>query len=654
MVNFVYLVGDRETGEAIAIDPAYGVRELVDVLAADGMRLTDVLVTHYHPDHVGGDLGGWSIEGLAELLALPDVNVKVHVQSGGGVRREAGDRRVGLRPRAALVGRHRARQARCRSRSSTRRATRRARNASSSTVASSPATRSSSTAAGAPIFPAAIRRAVREPHAEARGRPRRRDPLPRPHVLARAVGSDGRRARRTTTCSGRASRAVDGDVRQRRLLAWRFPPSSPRSTSVTSPPPGARPAGRIASRSGSPPPRPRHDLHAVGWTGTRRLGPQPRRVAALHGRDRRRALRRLRPRHRRNRRGRARAHARARQVRARRRPRELASERACPSRSTSPRPLAVSSPADDSLPMWYTTRMRTSARWRTARSVAVAALTGCSSTSSETPRPATTTTADANQRRAPASFADLSHESSRSTRPAFAVQPDAAYDTGPSDLAKAIRDDGSPDAGKVLRAEKFVRGYQRIWIGPRKSADHRVRLPVRMRTGARQDYTRERDVPLEAASRGVQVRRDATPRRPGTGRSRIGQRRRRRTYSSPPGCSTSRSTATARSSPGLQARSSAIAPTTTQPALAHQGVQHSPSELSAHDMAMTVNRSITMCSDDAGPSRLHRAANPCNHRTSGARNVGVVEVTEARHSGTPKKTACRQIAGQVQRLVKER
>src|ERR1700687_3259072 len=80
MVNFVYLIGDRETGDAIAVDPAYGRGELVEVLADDGMRLAGVLVTHYHPDHVGGDLGGWSIAGIAELLALPDVNVKVHVQ----------------------------------------------------------------------------------------------------------------------------------------------------------------------------------------------------------------------------------------------------------------------------------------------------------------------------------------------------------------------------------------------------------------------------------------------------------------------------------------------------------------------------------------------------------------------------------------------
>jgi glyoxylase-like metal-dependent hydrolase (beta-lactamase superfamily II) len=92
MVNFVYLVGDRETGEAVAVDPAYGVRELLDIVGADGLRLTDVLVTHYHPDHVGGDLGGWTIEGLAELLALDEVDVKVHVQSeeAHGLKRVTG------------------------------------------------------------------------------------------------------------------------------------------------------------------------------------------------------------------------------------------------------------------------------------------------------------------------------------------------------------------------------------------------------------------------------------------------------------------------------------------------------------------------------------------------------------------------------------
>ncbi len=91
MVNFVYLIGDRETGEAAAVDPAYGVGELVEMLGADGMRLTDVLVTHYHPDHVGGDLMGWRIEGVAELLEQ-GVDAKVHVQreEAYGVKRVTG------------------------------------------------------------------------------------------------------------------------------------------------------------------------------------------------------------------------------------------------------------------------------------------------------------------------------------------------------------------------------------------------------------------------------------------------------------------------------------------------------------------------------------------------------------------------------------
>ncbi|HEV7688714.1 MAG TPA: MBL fold metallo-hydrolase, partial [Acidimicrobiia bacterium] len=78
MMNFVYLVGDRETGEAVAIDPAYAPGEILDLLAADGMRLTGVLATHYHPDHVGGDMMGFSIVGISQLLELADV--PIHVQ----------------------------------------------------------------------------------------------------------------------------------------------------------------------------------------------------------------------------------------------------------------------------------------------------------------------------------------------------------------------------------------------------------------------------------------------------------------------------------------------------------------------------------------------------------------------------------------------
>jgi glyoxylase-like metal-dependent hydrolase (beta-lactamase superfamily II) len=90
MVNFVYLVGDRETGEAVVIDPAYAVAELVELAGADDIRVTGALVTHYHPDHVGGSLGGWDIEGVRELLALGAVPVHVQRDEAHGVKRLTG------------------------------------------------------------------------------------------------------------------------------------------------------------------------------------------------------------------------------------------------------------------------------------------------------------------------------------------------------------------------------------------------------------------------------------------------------------------------------------------------------------------------------------------------------------------------------------
>jgi glyoxylase-like metal-dependent hydrolase (beta-lactamase superfamily II) len=75
MVNLVYLIGDRSSGEAVAVDMAYDPGELLATLAADGMRLTGVLATHHHPDHVGGDLFGRSIAGIAALLELVDVPI---------------------------------------------------------------------------------------------------------------------------------------------------------------------------------------------------------------------------------------------------------------------------------------------------------------------------------------------------------------------------------------------------------------------------------------------------------------------------------------------------------------------------------------------------------------------------------------------------
>jgi glyoxylase-like metal-dependent hydrolase (beta-lactamase superfamily II) len=77
MVNFVYAIGDRATGEAVLVDPAYAVHDLVDIVENDGLRVTGVLATHYHADHVGGSMMGHTIEGVASLLER--VSVPVHV-----------------------------------------------------------------------------------------------------------------------------------------------------------------------------------------------------------------------------------------------------------------------------------------------------------------------------------------------------------------------------------------------------------------------------------------------------------------------------------------------------------------------------------------------------------------------------------------------
>ncbi|GIU84596.1 MAG: MBL fold metallo-hydrolase [Acidimicrobiales bacterium] len=79
MVNFIYLIGDRLTREAVVVDPAYDVRGIMETLAADDMRLVGALATHYHPDHIGGDLMGWRVSGIRELLLRHDV--PIHVQS---------------------------------------------------------------------------------------------------------------------------------------------------------------------------------------------------------------------------------------------------------------------------------------------------------------------------------------------------------------------------------------------------------------------------------------------------------------------------------------------------------------------------------------------------------------------------------------------
>ncbi len=79
MVNFVYLIGDKETKEAVIVDPAYDPAGILEILEADGMTCTGMLGTHYHADHVGGSMMGLNVSGAAELLG--QTSVPLHIQT---------------------------------------------------------------------------------------------------------------------------------------------------------------------------------------------------------------------------------------------------------------------------------------------------------------------------------------------------------------------------------------------------------------------------------------------------------------------------------------------------------------------------------------------------------------------------------------------
>ncbi|MSP47816.1 MAG: hydroxyacylglutathione hydrolase [Alphaproteobacteria bacterium] len=53
--NYVYLVRDRSTGKVGVVDPAVS-EPILERLAGLGWRLTHILNTHHHGDHVGGNL----------------------------------------------------------------------------------------------------------------------------------------------------------------------------------------------------------------------------------------------------------------------------------------------------------------------------------------------------------------------------------------------------------------------------------------------------------------------------------------------------------------------------------------------------------------------------------------------------------------------
>ncbi len=90
MQNFTYLVGSRSTREVAIVDPAWDIDSLLNHIAEKDYKLSAALVTHYHPDHIGGAFANHQIEGLAELLAKSPVKAYAHRDEAAGVKKVTG------------------------------------------------------------------------------------------------------------------------------------------------------------------------------------------------------------------------------------------------------------------------------------------------------------------------------------------------------------------------------------------------------------------------------------------------------------------------------------------------------------------------------------------------------------------------------------
>ncbi len=54
MENFIYLIEDIATQRAAVVDPAWEVSEIVTLAERRGLRISDILLTHSHHDHING------------------------------------------------------------------------------------------------------------------------------------------------------------------------------------------------------------------------------------------------------------------------------------------------------------------------------------------------------------------------------------------------------------------------------------------------------------------------------------------------------------------------------------------------------------------------------------------------------------------------
>ena len=74
--NFVYLIGCPETRETAVVDPGWDVPAILEAAAQDEMKITKVLITHTHFDHING---------VEEMMRATDAQIIVHKKEMGAV-----------------------------------------------------------------------------------------------------------------------------------------------------------------------------------------------------------------------------------------------------------------------------------------------------------------------------------------------------------------------------------------------------------------------------------------------------------------------------------------------------------------------------------------------------------------------------------------
>jgi hydroxyacylglutathione hydrolase len=90
MANFVYFIGDKVTRKAAVVDPAWEVDKIIAFAENEGYTIDKLLITHYHPDHLGGSMMGQNIQGATEIVSRLPVKVYINKEEAEGTRRVTG------------------------------------------------------------------------------------------------------------------------------------------------------------------------------------------------------------------------------------------------------------------------------------------------------------------------------------------------------------------------------------------------------------------------------------------------------------------------------------------------------------------------------------------------------------------------------------